>query len=310
MKVTVLGAGAMGSLFGGRLQASGAEVELVDVWRAHVEAVNAEGLLIEQGPQQKRISIVARRPQDAGGPADLVLLFTKSMHTETALAGIKSILAQSTRVMTLQNGIGHVEIISRFVDPARIIHGVTTYPSDMVAPGHIRTSGQGAVKFMSLNGAPDPVLEQIAQMFTRAGLRCSIDPDTETAIWEKLAFNAVMNALSAILRLTVGEVGDAAAGRQLAENVVAEVAAVARRKAIAVKTERIMANLDMAFKEHRGHMPSMLQDILNRRPTEIDFINGAVVAAGEAVGLSLPVNATLTRLVKTLEQAQTDVPTD
>ena len=304
MKIAILGAGAMGSLFGGRLKASGVDVRLVDVWAEHIEAINSKGLVVEQDGGRQIISIPAMLPAEADTVVDLVIVFTKSMHTEAALAGIRSMLSGRTHVMTLQNGIGHVDIIGRFVDRANIIHGITTYPSDLVGPGHIRTSGEGHIKFMSVDGRSHELLARVDGMLKNAGLHSAVTPGAEVAIWEKLAFNAVMNALAAILRLKVGDVGDAAEGRQLAGRIVEEVVGVARKKGIGVNQQRIMATLEMAFREHRDHMPSMLQDVLHKRPTEIDFINGAVVQAGQAVGLSLPVNSTLTLLMKILEQAE------
>lgn len=303
MKTVVLGAGAMGCLFGGGLKAAGNEVLLVDVWKDHVERINSHGLSIDREGEQQTVQVPACLPEEVNATPDLVLVFTKSFHTEAALTSIAVVLAGHTHVMTLQNGVGHVDIIKKFVDPARIIHGVTTYPCDLVGPGHIRTQGDGQIKMMSVDKQPNEVLAAAREMFSGAGFNCNVDPDVDVAIWEKLAFNSAMNALTAVLRQSVGAIDDAEEGRTLAFQIVDEVVAVAQKQGIAVDRERIGATVEMALAEHRDHKPSMLQDILKGRQTEIDYINGAAIHAARSFGLTLPVNETVYRLVKTLEKA-------
>ncbi|MGD9366532.1 MAG: 2-dehydropantoate 2-reductase [Desulfobacteraceae bacterium] len=303
MKTVVLGAGAMGCLFGGGLKTAGNDVLLVDVWKDHVERINSHGLAIDREGERQTVQVPACLPEEVGETPDLVLVFTKSFHTEAALTSIAGALAGHTHVMTLQNGVGHVEVIQKFVDPARIIHGVTTYPCDILGPGHIRTQGEGQTKIMTVHKQHSEVLAAVKEMFSSAGFNCSLDPDVDAAIWEKLAFNSAMNALTAVLRQPVGAIGDAEEGRALAFQIVDEVVAVARKQKIAVDRKRIGATVEMALAQHRDHKPSMLQDILKGRKTEIDFINGAAIHAARSFGLTLPVNETVYRLVKTLEKA-------
>lgn len=304
MKITVVGAGAMGCLFGGGLKMAGNNVLLVDVWKDHVERINSHGLAIDREGVKQAVQVPACLPDELNQTPDLVLVFTKSFHTEAALTSIAGTLAGHTHVMTLQNGVGHVDVIKKFVDLAQIIHGVTTYPCDLVGPGHIRTQGDGQIKMMSVDKQPNEVLTAAKEIFTGAGFNCDIDPDVDAAIWEKLAFNSAMNALTAVLRQPVGAIGDAAEGRALAFEIVDEVVAVAQKLGLAVDVERIGATIQMAMAEHRDHKPSMLQDILKGRKTEIDFINGAAIKTGRSLGLTLPVNETVYRLVKTLEKIQ------
>jgi 2-dehydropantoate 2-reductase len=303
MKVIILGAGAMGSLFGGMLKQAGNEVLLVDVWKEHVDAINANGLVMEKGAARQVVSIPAAVPADVRMTPDLIVIFTKSFHTQTAFESVKHTITDSTHVLTLQNGVGHVDIIARFVNLARIIHGVTTYPCDLVAPGRIRTPGEGAIKFMTVNGHPGAMLDTVNAMFAKANMNSRIVPDIERAIWEKLAFNAAMNALCAVLRVTVGQLGSTSHGRDMAAAIVDEVVSVAQAKGIGADKSTISDTLAMAFREHKGHMPSMLQDVLHKKKTEIDFINGAAVVAGRAYGLALPVNETVCRLIKVLENS-------
>lgn len=303
MKVMILGAGAMGSLFGGMLKQAGNDVLLVDVWKEHVEAINANGLIMEKGETRQVVSITASVPADVRVAPDLIVIFTKSFHTQTAFESIKHTITDRTHVLTLQNGVGHVDIIARFVGLERIIHGVTTYPCDLVGPGHIRTKGEGAIKFMTVNGKPGAMLDAVNTMFAEAGMNSHIVPDIESAIWEKLAFNAAINALCAVLRVTVGQLGSTFHGRDLAAAIVDEVVGVAQAKGIGADKTTISDTLAMAFREHKAHMPSMLQDVLHKKKTEIDFINGAAVEVGRACGLAVPINETVCREIKVLESS-------
>jgi 2-dehydropantoate 2-reductase len=303
MKVMILGAGAMGSLFGGMLKQAGNDVLLVDVWKEHVEAIKANGLIMEKGEVRQVVSIPAALPAEVRMAPDLIVIFTKSFHTQTAFESVKHAITDSTHVLTLQNGVGHVDIIARFVGLERIIHGVTTYPCDLAGPGHIRTPGEGAIKFMTVNGNPGKMLDAVNTMFREAKMNSTIVPDIERAIWEKLAFNAAMNALCAVLRVTVGQLGSTSHGRDMAAAIVDEVVGVAQAKGIRADKTTISDTLAMAFREHKAHMPSMLQDVLHKKKTEIDFINGAAVTTGRAIGLDLPVNETVYRLIKVLESS-------
>jgi 2-dehydropantoate 2-reductase len=301
MNVTVLGAGAMGCLFGGRLSAAGVDVLLVDVWQAHVEKINRSGLIIEKDQVTQTIRVPAATPDAVDGTPDLVLMFTKSYHTQSALSAIAGVLDEETRILTLQNGVGHVDVIQTFIHRSRIIHGVTTYPCDMVGPAYVRTQGDGDIRMMSVDKTHSERLVAIADLFSRAGFNCRIQPDVETAIWEKLAFNAALNALTAVLRLPVGAIGNAHEGRALAYQIIDEVVSVARKQNIGVDRQRIGATVEMALTNHRDHQPSMLQDVLKQRRTEIDVINGAAIQAARQFAMTLPANETVYRLIKIVE---------
>jgi len=303
MKILVIGAGAMGCLFGGMLQEAGHEVQLADIWQEHVDAINANGLIIELDGRHRTVRIPACQPSMASPGAHLLVVFTKAFHTQEALSGVGHALNPDSYILTLQNGVGHVDIISRFVDAKRIIHGITTYPCDLVGPGKISMKKEGYIKMMSVDGRQHSFLDELDNVFRGAGLESSITPGVQVAIWEKLAFNCVMNSLCAILRLTVGQLGDSPDGRRLVNAIVDEAVAVAYAKGISVDRPRIALTLAMAFEKHRDHKPSMLQDVLKQRRTEIDFINGAVVREGAILGIDTRVNDTLCKLVKTLERS-------
>ena len=207
-------------------------------------------------------------------------------------------------MLSLQNGLGGVERLSAFVLPERIAIGVTTVPSDLAAPGQVRSHGQGSIRLMMALGQTEPALQGLVQSLRQAGLDCLEDPTVQTAIWEKVAFNAAFNSLCASSGCTVGELAALTEGRALAHRVADEVLQVARAEGVPVVAERVHATMDHALEHHGAHEPSMLQDLLAGRRTEIEAINGAVVRAAEARQVAVPCTQTLATLVRLIEARQ------
>ncbi|KVL31306.1 ketopantoate reductase family protein [Burkholderia sp. MSMB1835] len=310
MRIAILGAGAMGSLFGGRLAESGEAVTLIDVNDTHLDTIRRDGLRIDDDRGERRIrSLQAVRPEAANAhaaaapdtPFDLLIVFTKSLHTRAALDGVRALLTAGTFVLTLQNGLGNVETLNAFVPLERILVGVTTWPADAAGHAHVRSHGAGTIRMMTADGVARPFATAVADALSRAGLACTLDPDVWAAIWEKVAFNAALNPLCAATGCTVDQLGHRHDGPRLALAIAAETAAVARARGIAVDGERIARNVEHAIREHRGHRPSMLQDVLAGRRTEIDAINGKVVAAAREAGVAVPHAETLLALVRLID---------
>jgi len=300
--ITIVGAGAMGSFFGGLLAESGNDVTLVDVNDAHIGAISANGLRLEtdNGDRQVR-SLRVCRPEGASDLPQLLVVFTKTLHTAAALSGVRHLIGPDVHVLSLQNGLGNVEKITEFVSPERILIGVTTWPADMVAPGHVHSHGKGVVRLMAADGVSRPIVWQVTETLSAAGLACTSDSTVWAAIWEKVAFNAALNSICAVSGCTVDQLGLVPDGKRLADEVVVEVLSVAQRLGIEVNVAKCKATVAGAIAQHKGHKPSMLQDVLAGRRTEIEAINGAAVAAAERVNLKLPTTETLLSLVRLAE---------
>lgn len=296
MKVAVLGAGAMGAVFGAAFARGGAEVTLLDANAAHVAAIAADGLQLVTDGGCETWRLPAMRPGNYRDRPDLVLLLTKSLQSDAALGAIAGSLG-SAWVMSLQNGLGNVEIIARHVAEERIICGMTLMPADYLGPGRVAAHGAGPTAFYTASGAPDAILDRIAALLTAGGLSARPDPGIQRAIWEKAAFNCTLNAIAALTGRTVGGIGDSAVGRALAHEVAAEVVAVAGAAGVPARLDTVLAMLSDAFRGHRHHEPSMLQDRKAGRTTEIASLNGAVLAQAERLGVAVPVNRTLAALV-------------
>ena len=294
----------MGSLFGGRLALAGHNVTLIEVWQEHIEAINSQGLTLNLSGETNIARCTATRPEDfSGGPVDFAILFTKAHQSRAALATVAQAIQPNTPMLTLQNGLGNVETIAEWVAYEQIIAGTTTFPAVLEGPGKIVSPGLGKTRIMTASGQRTPFLEQLAATLDQAGLHCQVDENVEATIWEKVAFNAALNALTTIARSPVKVIADSGHGRELARQVVEEVVSVARAQGIPVNGDTVHASVEMALRDHREHKPSMLQDLLAGRRTEIDAINGAVVQQAAQLDLAVPVTETLWRLVKLIESA-------
>ena len=302
MQIAILGAGAMGSFFGGRLAEANHTVSLLDVDEAHLASVRCDGLRLSTDSGDRIVrNLVAMRPEEATQPADLVIVFTKTMHTAAALAAARGVLGPQTALLSLQNGLGNAERLAQFSAPERVMIGVTTWPADKSEPGSVSSHGNGTIRLMTANGTRTPTLEQTVDALNGAGLSCTADPDVWAAIWEKVAFNAALNCLCAVTQCTVGELTNTPDGEVLALKIVTEVVTVAHARGIAANEAHVMENVRHALAHHGAHRPSMLQDVLAGRRTEIEAINGAVVEAAHSARVAVPYTESLFHLVRLID---------
>jgi len=303
VKVAVVGAGAMGCLYAGAFHRAGAGVTLIDVDPGHLAAINSRGLELDTRAGVETLRLAALRPEHARETVDLVVLFTKTFHTDAALEGVKSIIGPATHAMTLQNGLGNDEAVARHVARERVIVGVSTLPSDLIGPGRVRSHGEGGSKIYPAYGGDTGFAQEVADLLTAGGLPTVLEPDIRAAIWSKAIFNAAMNALCALTRRTPGFLGAHEEARALIRTVVLEGVRAAQASGVAIEAEPILDLTVVSVTDHADHEASMLQDVKAGRRTEVDAINGAIVRAAQAAGVTVPVTETLWRLVK-LEEAK------
>ncbi|MCD2171441.1 ketopantoate reductase family protein [Rhizobium sp. C4] len=301
MKIAVIGAGAMGSLFAGRLAEKGHDVSLIEVSAAMIETIGAHGLRMQGLFGDRAYSLPVGPADRYTGAFDLLIIFTKGMHTTSAMEAARHAIGPQTWALTVQNGIGNVEAIEAFISRDRIVMGMTNWPSTLIEPGLINVPGEGEIKVWAANGEKSETLEAIANALDDAGLHCTLDPHVEVAIWEKLAFNSALNSLAAVTGLTVGEMGDGKETREIVFTIVDEVVTVAKARGLSVDADHIREAIEHAFANHRQHKPSMLQDRLAGRRMEISTITGAVSKAGEALGIETPVTTTFARLLSVFD---------
>lgn len=301
MKIIVIGAGAMGSLFGGKLAMTGYDVTMVAVSSVTIDTINRDGIILDDETGHHVIPVRIKRAEEIQEKADLIILFTKTISSRTALESAQHFIGKNTYILTLQNGLRNIELISKFVNTDRIIAGVTNYASDAKGPGKISSSGSGFVKIMSADLKKTLFLDKVSKMLSDAGFHVTVTEDIFVAIWEKVGFNAAINATTAVCRVPCGGVGNVAQGRYLAAKIAEETAMVANAYGVKASAESIIKNLENTYTAHKGHFTSMAQDVQKKRKTEVDFINGGIVKKAKEKGLKVPYTEAVYDLLKVIE---------
>ncbi len=300
MNITVIGAGAMGSLFGGIMAESGHDVKLLDIWADHVNAINEKGLSIEYEDQTRNISVKAFTSPDNIPESDLVIIFVKSSQTADAAETAHKLLSDKGFILTLQNGMGNADIIADIADCAGVLAGTTSHGATMLGPGRIRHAGRGATILGLWNKGDHETVGHIVKTMSMAGLETYYNADIKKVIWEKLLVNVGINAITALTGIRNGQILDMKVTRELSEDAVREAMKVAMALGIKVREDAAEYTLEIA-EATAGNRSSMGQDVDNHRITEIGAINGAVVAAADKLDIPVPVNKTLVALVETLQ---------
>ena len=302
MEILIIGAGAMGSLFATML-APYAKVSLLTTNADHAEAIRRDGLMITRldGTQQRvRVGIRLQPDRNERPFADLVLVCTKAGSTAAAAHTARACVQEEGLVLTLQNGLGNVEQIASVVGERQTLAGTTAQAATLVGPGQVRHAGSGPTHLACLPGQNDKV-EAIAALFNRAGIPCDLVEDVNSLLWSKLIVNVGINALAAVLRVPNGMLAEIPECAKLMTKAVEEALAVARALHIDLAYEEQMDRVRQVCRMTSSNRASMLQDMLRGKPTEIDAINGAIVAKGLETHIPTPVNTFLTQVVKALE---------
>ncbi len=310
VNILVVGAGAMGSVFGGFLADAGHRVVMI-ARKAHADAITKKGLLIDGIWGERRVGSLNVHTSLADisetSAFDVVLLSVKSYDTASALSELVQALPNPPPVVSLQNGLGNVEMIAGLIGKEKTIGGRMIFGVEFVEPGHVTvTVSADNTKLGGLPGGIDPdFVEQLAQSITAAGIPADAVPDIERYIWGKVLYNCALNALATIMNVHYGRLLDSDSTKEIMTHIVEEIFTVAAAKSVYLgweKPEDYCRELfDMLIPRTFEHHPSMLQDMRRGKKTEIDALNGAVVAMGAELGIDVPYNWTISRLIKAKE---------
>ncbi len=296
MRVTILGTGAMGCLMGYRL-APHAEVTLLGSWTDAVRAIREQGLRVEDARTAQIARLRATSdPAECSG-SDLVLVLVKAWQTESAAERARGVLTADGLALTLQNGLGNYEVLCSVFGERRSAAGATTSGATLVAPGHIRLGGEGAIQ---LGG--HPAIGPTRSLFEQAGLQVSVVDDRDSILWGKVIVNAAINPLAALLRVPNGELAARPSARGLMQALAGEAAAVSARLGIALPYADAAQRATEVAQATAGNRSSMLQDVERGRRTEIDAINGAIVSEARKLGMETPLNSAAWQLVRALQE--------
>jgi 2-dehydropantoate 2-reductase len=305
MKIGIVGAGAMGCLIGGYLAEAGEDVWLVARTKAHIDALAGDGLKLTFKGTTRTIPVNATCSPAEAGRCDVVIVMTKYHHTRDAVQAARPMIDDETVVVTLQNGIGNVEIIAEFVDRTRILRGVTSLGAVKTGPGSIdATAVDGAETYLwPLAGEPSPPMSHFVDTLCATGFEVRLSPDVGERIWKKLCLNAGLSVLTAVLGLKVGDLVAEPAACDLIRSLVFEIAAVGAGEGVAIDGEAEFERIIELSKLAADHLPSILVDVAHERRTEIGSLNGAIVAKARNQGLDVPCNETVTRLLTVIENS-------
>lgn len=304
MKIAIIGAGAMGCLYGAKLSAvPNNEVYLIDVWAEHIQTINANGLVMEEDGKGKSFRLLKGVTEAAdAGVCDLALIFVKSTLTGAAVKMNQAVFGPDTVVLTLQNGLGNIELILGEIGGNNVIAGTTAHGATMLGPGKMRHAGSGKTIIGELDGRRTDRIERIAELFREAGLETDISDNVLGLVWDKLLVNVGINALTGITRLQNGELLNHPELEAILEAAVSEAHAVAAAKGIKLSYDDPVGHTKAVCKATAANKSSMLQDILNGKQTEINMINGAIVREGKQVGVLTPVNFVLANLIQFIQK--------
>jgi 2-dehydropantoate 2-reductase len=302
MKICVIGCGAVGSLFAAHLAKQGeAEVFAYDVSRQHVDAINARGLRLS-GEADFTAKLKATSDAKTLPRCDFGIVATKAVHTRYAIAETRHLFDDNSAVCSVQNGVGNEEIIAEHV--RYVIRGTTFPAGHIIEPGHVGYDIKGDTWIGPFEPSKTPykMVEQLAGALTRAGMNTLALPDARGAQWTKLIFNAGTNPVGALTGLHHGAATFFPPTGELFNSLIDEGLAVA--KALRIELHNDPKQMVMKAANASGkHKASMLQDVIAKRQTEVDFMNGAIVHWGEKLGVPTPLNKAVWQLVKALEHS-------
>ena len=301
MNFLIVGPGAMGCLFAGHLKKAGHQVVILDYKKERVNHINGNGISLEGvgGNFNVQVTAVTGKPSRK---FDVVLICVKAYQTDEVARTLSSWLDPNAMVLTLQNGLGNLEILKKALGDKRVLGGVTAEGATLLGPGHVRHAGRGPT-VIGPAGSDDGPAANIVSAFAAAGFDVRAVDEVEDLIWGKLIVNVGINALAAITKLKNGRLPDIDGTRQVMKEAVLEAVRIADVKGIKLPYPDPIERVLEVCRGTADNIASMLQDVLAQRATEIRFINGAIVSEGRSLGIPTPVNFTLSCLVEALQES-------
>ena len=301
MRVVIVGAGAMGCLFGFLLHKAGKEVWLLEKYPDLVKQIKKKGITVEGVSGEYHVFPLITSEAEEINHADLIILFVKAFDTHQAILNAKPLVGPSSVVLTLQNGIGNVEEIVRVVAHKQTMAGTTAHGATVLGLGHIRHAGTGETVIGELDGEKTSRLEKVRTFLESAGIVVQTTQDVTGLLWSKLLINVGINPLTGITGLLNGELLDFEETRGIMRRVVNEAKSVVDRKGIRLIYPDHLQKVESVCLATAQNISSMLQDIRNKKKTEIDFISGAILREGKELDFDLPINQALTQLIHLIE---------
>lgn len=297
MRILVFGAGALGSAVGGVL-ARKHDVTLVGR-KDNMEAVRLHGLLVT-GELESKADVEAHETVDALEPPELMILTTKAYDTEPAIACLSGLPWGDTLALTLQNGLGNLELMRAWKGP-KAFGGTTTMGAQLLSPGKVKVSGLGRTVIGS--DMDEAGAERIAEAFSGVGLKVEVKRDIVAEIWAKAVVNSCINPLTAVLRVPNGRLLESETVTHLMSDICDECVEVAGSVGVTLPETAMIDRVKFVAEETAGNRSSMLRDVELGRKTEIALLNGMMCRLGSSHGVPTPLNSAMVAMVEAMEPA-------
>jgi 2-dehydropantoate 2-reductase len=303
MKIAIVGTGAMGSVYAGLFAAAGHEVWAIDAWREHVEAMKKKGLRLEGASGDRTVKVHATTEAKEAGPCDLVVLATKAMHVKSAAESTKPLLGKDTPVLSIQNGLGGPDMAASILGKDRVMVGVVGgFGASIRAPGHAHHNGMELVRLGEFGGPITERLKKVEEAWKGAGFKVKVFDDIDQLVWEKLICNCAYSGPCALSEGTIANVmGDPDLSRVSAA-CATEAFLVSQKKQIKLGFADPVAYVRDFGSKIPNARPSVLLDLILKKKSEIDVINGSIPRVAKTLGMEAPVNEAVTALVRAKER--------
>ena len=304
-KIAIIGAGAIGSVIGGMLAGSGHKITLIGR-KPHINEINRSGLRIKGIWGDHTIHDLNAVTEPPHEFHDIVILTVKSFDTASAAADAMPMVGENTVVLSIQNGLGNVEMLTGIFGKEKVIGGMAIFGAVLIEPGNVNVTVIASETLVGeLDGSLSPRVKDIVSMLDSAGIPAKASGNIMRDIWHKALYNIALNPLSALFQVSYGQIADNPHTRWLAEQMINEAFKVAKAKGQDLDMSSADEYIEILWNEKlpptRDHRSSTLQDILHGKRTEIDFINGAIVRIGADHGIETPYNSAVVRMVRAKE---------
>lgn len=308
MKIVIVGAGALGRLFGALLAKGGEDVWFVELDREVVAAINEKGIgvTVHENVAPEKIDYYPARATDSGGAiaaCDLLVMAVKSYHVYEAILGVSHLVTDDSPVVALLNGLGHLEVMGRVVERKNIIAGFTNMAATALGPGLVVNDGVGKTKIGEYDGTISPRLQKISGMLNKCAIETEPVQDIISRMWCKVIVHAAINSVSAVVRQRNGHLIEGLESISLLKRLVDEGEEIADACGIVLGTTDLYAMLLATCRRTFNHLSPMLQDIINQRKTEVDALNGILYRYGKRNGVAAVTHQTMFELIKSVEKS-------
>lgn len=301
MRIAVIGAGAMGSIYGGHLSLNN-DVYLIDTNQTVVNHINENGLILQEDGKDVTYHPTAVTSTQDVKPVDLVILFVKSLFSKAALSSNQGIIGPDTYLMTLQNGSGHEDILAEFAPESRIIIGTTEDNGAVLGLGHVRRGGSGKTNIGMLTEDKENFLPRLKECLDSCGFQGNIHENIRQLIWNKLFTNVSLSAVTGVLQVPMGFIAGNEHAWAITKQLIHEAVAVAHGLGLEADEDDITEKVRQTSLNSPEGITSICADLRDGRKTEVNTISGSVVRASKKCGVPAPTHEMIVELVHAMEE--------